>query len=266
MILKYFQIGFFSCFLLMVTNTLGKPPTKHYKDSVAYTKLARDYSQTKEKHTKEIELLADSLASNYKTHLLQAKIHRKNIKINRGIIALTLVVVVLLLCFLLYIRINKIRKQLKKEYSKAKLLTKQSQQFYQKMIQKQKRSIQKEKEKNREVNALTIQTYLVDLLENKQPIPTQEILAKEINISSNKLRNIIVQNTKWNSFNHFIGEMRVKHAVNQIHKNPNINLLELSKSLFISYNTFKLHFTKYMGVSPKVYKKIGRKGGTNETS
>lgn len=134
--------------------------------------------------------------------------------------------------------------------------------FYNEIDQKQKEIIREldktYKEKHKEdFFVFSIQKIVLEAIENKKTIPPQEFFAEKMGMSAKQLRGTL-QNTAWKNFNGLINKIRMEYVIDQMGKDPNINLTHLAKDLFISYNTLKVNFKKHLDISISDFREIVR--------
>lgn len=247
--------------LFLLQNTIVLSAQNH-KDSVSYMNLFKKYEQEKQGEEYALKALSDSLSNKYDLHLLQNEIEEKILKKDKLLMYVYSLFFVFML-FNIFLAINiKLRKKLKTEYKILKKMIEKTRVFYNEIDQKQKEIMEdmdkayKEKYKE-EFFVLSIQKIVLEAIENKKTIPPQEFFAEKMGMSAKQLRSIL-QNTAWENFNGLINKIRIEYVIEEIGKNPDINLTQLAKDLFISYNTLKVNFKKYLDISPSSFREIVR--------
>ncbi len=264
---KYHLIQFWGSFFLLLI-AISPTYSQHQKDSVAYVNYKNAYLAEQNKEKQELVSLTDSLIQRYNLHLLQDEIYNTALITEKNQTLNKILMFCILGVLIIYLYIRKQGKQLQQEYKNSLLLMYKAQDFYAalKKIEEsmiEEKMLSHKKKSSSKTTLMSIKTHLYGLLENKKPIPTQKDFALQMGLDAVKLRKII-QESSWKSFNNLINEIRIEYAVTYIHKNPNINLKTLAQLLLISYNTFKTHFIKYVGIPPLTYKKMVQKGKKND--
>lgn len=246
--------------LLFCSQTIHFLYAQENEDSVIYKQVLKKYEQTKYEEEHSLEVLSDSLLKQYNLHLLQNETEERQLRIHRSLYLTFAVFIFLILSISFYLHHTKLQKKLNQEYKKLTKLVEKTKKFYSEIDLKEKEMIEninkEHQEKHREEYfAITIEKKLLNLLEQKVHIPPQEYFAQEMGMSTKQLRTYL-QNTAWKSFNGLINKTRMEHVIEELNKNPDVNLSDLAKDLYISYNTLKINFKKYLDINISDFREI----------